>query len=280
MPASGPEPGSAGESTQVMTALYESAVDDGNCFDLDPGARNRKPADLDERARRARVTKELLADGIDLRPVVDVSQEDGHLGDIRKGRAARFEHRRQVGERLTRLRNDVLSTDETAFRIHRDAARHEEELADPDRVGVVADRLSLPGHPNLLARRHRAEDNRGRMEPQFVHFDNVRAFELAAGVTGRPLFGEGAMLNLIEFEPGATVPLHSHEHEQLGIILRGMQALVVDGEAHELGPLEGYVLPGGVEHSAYCGPEGALVLDVFRPVREDYRERWQSAESG
>ena len=43
-----------------------------------------------------------------------------------------------------------------------------------------------------------------------------------------------------------------------------------------MGPMQGYVLPGGVEHSAYCGPEGALVLDVFRPVREDYRERWQA----
>ena len=82
------------------------------------------------------------------------------------------------------------------------------------------------------------------------------------------------MLNLIEFEAGATVAAHSHPHEQLGIVLRGMQALVVDGTAHELGPLEGYVMPGGVEHSAYCGPEGALVLDVFQPVREDYRSRY------
>ncbi len=114
------------------------------------------------------------------------------------------------------------------------------------------------------------------MEPQFVNFGEVREFELAAGVSGRPLFGEGAMLNLIEFEPGSTVPLHSHEHEQLGIVLRGMQALVVDGVPHELGPMQGYVLPGGVEHSAYCGPDGALVLDVFRPVREDYLERWQA----
>jgi quercetin dioxygenase-like cupin family protein len=113
-------------------------------------------------------------------------------------------------------------------------------------------------------------------EPQFVRFDDVRAFELAAGVTGRPLFGSGAMLNLIEFEPGATVPLHSHPHEQLGMVLRGMQALVIDGEAHELGPLEGYVLPGDVEHSAYCGPEGALVLDIFQPVREDYLDRWNT----
>ena len=35
------------------------------------------------------------------------------------------------------------------------------------------------------------------MEPQFVRLDSVRAFELAAGVTGRPLFGEGAMLNAL-----------------------------------------------------------------------------------
>jgi quercetin dioxygenase-like cupin family protein len=114
------------------------------------------------------------------------------------------------------------------------------------------------------------------MEPQFVRLDSVRAFELAAGVTGQPLFGEGTMLNLIRFEPGATVPLHSHPHEQLGIVLEGMQALVVDGVAHELHPFDAYVLPGGVEHSAYCGSEGSLVLDVFTPVREDYLERWQN----
>jgi len=110
--------------------------------------------------------------------------------------------------------------------------------------------------------------------PQFVRFDDVRRFLLIDGVEGRPLFGDDAMLNVIDFAPGATVPLHSHPHEQLGIVLRGMQALVIDGVARELGPMEGYVLPGGVEHSAYCGPEGALVLDVFAPVREDYRERW------
>ena len=114
------------------------------------------------------------------------------------------------------------------------------------------------------------------MEPQFIRFDDVRSFVLAEGVTARPLFGSGAMLNLIAFDPGAEVPLHSHPHEQLGLVLRGMQALVVNGVAHELRPMEGYVLPGGVEHSAYCGPEGALVLDVFQPVREDYLERWSA----
>jgi quercetin dioxygenase-like cupin family protein len=117
------------------------------------------------------------------------------------------------------------------------------------------------------------------MPAQFVRLDAIRAFELATGVSGQPLFGAGAMLNLIRFEPGATVPLHSHPHEQLGIVLEGMQALVVDGVTYELGPLEAYVLPGSVEHSAHCGPDGALVLDVFTPVREDYHARWH-AEAG
>ena len=111
------------------------------------------------------------------------------------------------------------------------------------------------------------------MEPQFIRFDELRPFDLAEGVAGRPLFGANAMINLIEFEPGAVVPLHSHPHEQLGIVLRGVQVLVVDGVEHPLGPMEGYVLPGGVEHSAHCGPEGATVIDVFQPVREDYRAK-------
>ncbi len=112
------------------------------------------------------------------------------------------------------------------------------------------------------------------MEPQFVKFDALPSFVLAEGVTGRPLFGAGAMINLIEFEPNAEVPLHSHPHEQLGFVLRGVQILIVDGVEHPLGPMECYVLPGGVEHAARCGPEGATVVDVFQPVREDYRTRW------
>jgi quercetin dioxygenase-like cupin family protein len=116
------------------------------------------------------------------------------------------------------------------------------------------------------------------VEPRFVRFDDVTAFALTDGVSGQPLFGEGAMINLIRFDAGAIVPAHSHPHEQLGIVLEGMQALVIDGVAHEMGPMEGYVLPGGVVHSAYCGPEGAVVIDVFCPVREDYRSTWDALD--
>jgi quercetin dioxygenase-like cupin family protein len=109
------------------------------------------------------------------------------------------------------------------------------------------------------------------VEPQFVSFDRLQGFELARGVTAKALFGEGAMLNLVELEPSAVVARHSHPHEQLGLILRGSMTLNVDGADHLLREMDGYTLPGGIEHGAVAGPEGALVLDAFRPVREDYR---------
>ena len=106
----------------------------------------------------------------------------------------------------------------------------------------------------------------------------MRSFELADGVTAKPLFGKGAMFNLVELEPAAVVPLHSHPHEQLGVVLRGLLVLTVDGVDHPLGPMDACVLPSGIEHGARAGPEGATMLDVFQPVREDYRERWQALE--
>jgi quercetin dioxygenase-like cupin family protein len=36
-------------------------------------------------------------------------------------------------------------------------------------------------------------------------------------VSARALFGERAMLNLVELAPDALVALHSHPHEQLGL---------------------------------------------------------------
>ena len=110
------------------------------------------------------------------------------------------------------------------------------------------------------------------MEPQFRSFRSLEGFQLADGVIAKPLFGHGAMLNLVELEPNATVARHSHPHEQLGVVLRGSMTLVVDGTDHPLEQMDGYTLPGGVEHQGIAGPEGALVLDVFQPVREDYRE--------
>ena len=108
---------------------------------------------------------------------------------------------------------------------------------------------------------------------QVTHLPGGDGLELAPGVAMRPLFGEKAMLNMIDFEPEAKVPLHSHPHEQLGLVLEGTLVMVIDGVEHRLRPGDAYQIPGGVEHGAWTEGEPCRVLDVFHPVREDYRER-------
>lgn len=96
------------------------------------------------------------------------------------------------------------------------------------------------------------------------------ATNLAPGVTMRPLFGTNVMLNLLEFEPGAEVGAHSHPHEQLGYVLEGGLTLTIDERDYVIEAGAAYQVPGGVEHAARSA-RGCLVLDVFHPVREDYR---------
>jgi quercetin dioxygenase-like cupin family protein len=108
----------------------------------------------------------------------------------------------------------------------------------------------------------------------------ARWLELAPGVRMSPLFGEGAMINLLEFEARAQVPEHSHPHEQLGMVLEGELVLRIDGVDHRLRPGHGYVVPGHVPHAAWTEEEPCRVLDVFQPVREDYRERAGAAPVG
>ncbi len=106
---------------------------------------------------------------------------------------------------------------------------------------------------------------------QVVQIAECGPYVLAPGVRMYPLFGHGAMLNLVELDPDAVVPLHEHEHEQLGMILEGEMTMTIDGVDHVLRPGHVYQIPGGIEHSARTGSEGCRVLDFFVPVREDYR---------
>ncbi|HKV44021.1 MAG TPA: cupin domain-containing protein [bacterium] len=98
----------------------------------------------------------------------------------------------------------------------------------------------------------------------------LRGKEVAKGVTIKPLAGDHVMLNYVEFVPEGEVPLHSHHHEQLGLIIEGELEMQIGDERRTLRPGDTYVIPGGIQHSGRAGRGGALVLDVFYPIREDY----------
>ena len=73
-------------------------------------------------------------------------------------------------------------------------------------------------------------------------------------------------------EPGMAVNPHSHPFEQVVCIVQGRVRFHVGDEAFEAGPGSVIRIPPDVEHYAEpLGDEPALNLDVFAPIREDYR---------
>jgi unsaturated pyranuronate lyase len=92
------------------------------------------------------------------------------------------------------------------------------------------------------------------------------------GVHARVLHGERLTFSVVELDPDSVVPEHSHEQEQLGMCLTGSLLFRVGDESRELGPGDTWSIPSNVSHEVHVGPDGAVVIDVFAPTRDDWRD--------
>ena len=89
-------------------------------------------------------------------------------------------------------------------------------------------------------------------------------------VKARVIVGNNASLAVVELAAGAIVPEHRHEHEQLGLCIEGSITFTIDGERRELGPGGTWRIPSNLSHDAVAGPDGAIVVDIFSPIRADW----------
>ena len=94
---------------------------------------------------------------------------------------------------------------------------------------------------------------------RFIHSDNVT-------------------LSYWNLEQGAVLPSHSHPHEQVCNVIKGRMDLTLGDETLHLTQGMVVVIPPNVPHSAKAH-EPCYVIDVFYPIREDYR-RSESSVTG
>jgi quercetin dioxygenase-like cupin family protein len=96
--------------------------------------------------------------------------------------------------------------------------------------------------------------------------------QLFPGVSIRTVSGDAIMMSFVTFHyAGADVPTHSHPHEQTGTGLEGTFELTIGSETRIIKPGVAYTIPGGTPHSARSVDGPAVALDIFHPIREDYR---------
>src|SRR5205823_14964794 len=90
----------------------------------------------------------------------------------------------------------------------------------------------------------------------------ARAVDMFPGVTRRTLnAGERMTLHEITIAAGGAVPSHTHPHEQTGYVSRGRVRFTIGGEERELGPGDGYHVPGELPHPVGA-LEDAICIDV------------------
>jgi quercetin dioxygenase-like cupin family protein len=105
----------------------------------------------------------------------------------------------------------------------------------------------------------------------FVTLASLPVKEIFGGtIRGRYAHLERTTIGEVELSAGAVVPVHQHPHEQTTYVLSGRFEFNVGGETTVLEPGMAALIPGHTPHGAKA-LTACRVLDVFAPVREDYR---------
>jgi quercetin dioxygenase-like cupin family protein len=107
----------------------------------------------------------------------------------------------------------------------------------------------------------------------FNDLEEMAPLQIWPGLIARDLTGANATLAQIELEPNIDVPEHAHVNEQIGILLGGSMTFRIGGEARDLRPGGTWIIPAHVPHSVTAGPEGAMLIEVFAPARDDWADR-------
>ncbi len=104
----------------------------------------------------------------------------------------------------------------------------------------------------------------------FFSFEDLDQTEEMPGFLGAFLHSENMTVVNWTVEAGATVPVHSHPHEQFSMVVEGEFELVLNGETDVLKPGRVALIPSDIPHSGRAVTD-CKIVDVFSPMREEYR---------
>lgn len=104
----------------------------------------------------------------------------------------------------------------------------------------------------------------------FHQLEELEAQEIVPGFWAKFIHSERMTFAYWTIESEARLPEHSHPHEQVCHVLEGQFELTIDGETKTLSAGSIGVIPSDAIHSGRA-VTACRVLDVFQPVRDDYR---------
>lgn len=126
--------------------------------------------------------------------------------------------------------------------------------------------MSTPSHFSL----------EGSGEPtapgRFVDVSKIEALEMLPGLSFQPVLGENMLVNFVSFAPHSEAPMHTHEEEQIVVVLDGEFEFTIDGHTRTMQKGDVAVIPSWVPHGAVTHEHPCLEMDAFNPPRTTLTE--------
>jgi quercetin dioxygenase-like cupin family protein len=104
----------------------------------------------------------------------------------------------------------------------------------------------------------------------FINLETITESEVVPGFRGKFIHSDNVTIVYWKITTGAKLSEHNHPHEQITNIISGELELTIEGKTRVLKSGELVVVPSNVKHSGRAISD-CYVIDVFYPIREDYR---------
>ena len=104
----------------------------------------------------------------------------------------------------------------------------------------------------------------------FINLETITEREVVPGFKGKFIHSDNVTIVHWDISAGAKLSEHNHPHEQITNIINGEFELTIEGKTKVLKSGELVVVPSNVKHSGRAITD-CYVVDVFYPIREDYK---------
>jgi unsaturated pyranuronate lyase len=112
----------------------------------------------------------------------------------------------------------------------------------------------------------------------YVEVDkDVSALEFVPGLVFRPVVGNQLMASFVRYNPNTAAPVHTHEEEQITVVIEGELQFDLAGDLRIMGPGMAVVVPPGVPHGARTHDTSCFEIDIFHPPRRALLELAQAS---
>lgn len=103
-----------------------------------------------------------------------------------------------------------------------------------------------------------------------IKIEEIAQRDMIPGFKARMLHTNSMTISYWEVEKGSKLPEHHHLHEQVSQILEGEFEFTVGETTQVVTPGKVVIIPSNVPHSGVALSD-CMILDIFSPVREDYK---------